>query len=90
MVLTEKYNFPSDIYIANALLEKKGLPPLKMVETKDLEKALFDKRVSVLMLTQVDYRTGYLHDIKKLTRIAKSQGIVTIWDLAHSKKSVLF
>ena len=36
------------------------------------------------MLTQVDYRTGYAHNMSKLTALAKKEGIVTIWDLAHS------
>ena len=36
------------------------------------------------MLTQVDYRTGRLHDMERLTRIAQANGVVTVWDLAHS------
>ena len=43
-----------------------------------------DETVAVLMLTEVDYRTGRLHDMAALTAKAKALGIVTIWDLAHS------
>ena len=36
------------------------------------------------MLTQVDYRTGELYDLKKINNIAKKMGVITVWDFAHS------
>ena len=43
-----------------------------------------DETVAVLMLTEVDYRTGRSHDMAALTARAHALGIVTVWDLAHS------
>ena len=40
--------------------------------------------VAVLMITEVDYRTGRLHDMAHLTRKAHAAGAVTVWDLAHT------
>jgi kynureninase len=40
--------------------------------------------VAVLMLTQVNYKSGRLHDIAALTRAAHAAGTLVIWDLAHS------
>ena len=84
VVLSDDGNFPSDIYIANSLLKQKNLPPVRLVKPEAIEKELIKGDVSILMLTQVDYRTGRVHDIAKLTDIAKQEGIITIWDLAHS------
>ena len=84
IILSDNGNFPSDLYMAEGLI---GLldrgHQLKIVDPEALEAAI-DESVAVLMLTQVDYRTGRLHDMRALTRIAGDAGAITVWDLAHS------
>jgi kynureninase len=36
------------------------------------------------MITEVDYRTGRKHDMKRLTEKAHAVGALAVWDLAHS------
>jgi kynureninase len=84
VVLSDSGNFPSDLYIAQGLLKSldKG-HELRIVEPEHIEAAI-DDSVAVLMLTEVDYRTGRLHDMKALTAKAHEAGALAVWDLAHS------
>ena len=84
VILSDSGNFPSDLYIADGVIRTldKG-HKLKIVAPEEVEAAI-DETVAVLMLTEVDYATGRLHDMKALTAKAKAAGVVTIWDLAHS------
>ncbi|WP_375261612.1 kynureninase [Palleronia sp.] len=82
VILSDTGNFPSDLYIADAVARQAG-GRLTSVEPEAVADALSEE-VGVLMLTEVDYRTGRLHDMAALTARAKALGVVTVWDLAHS------
>jgi kynureninase len=84
IVLSDNGNFPSDLYMAQGLIGSLGRGlELKIVEPEAVEDAI-DEQVAVVMLTEVDYRTGRLHDMKGLTQKAHKAGALTVWDLAHS------
>ena len=85
-VVSERSNFPTDLYIAEALCKERGFT-LELVETNGIDAALQDD-VAVLMLTHVNYRTGAMHDMAALTAQAHARGILTVWDLAHSAGAV--
>jgi kynureninase len=85
-VVSERSNFPTDLYIAEALCRERQLE-LILVEAQDLDAALQDD-VAVLMLTHVNYRTGAMHDMADITARAHARGILTVWDLAHSAGAV--
>ncbi len=82
VILSERSNFPTDLYIAESLARDHGMV-LKLAEADEIP-ALLDGGLAVLMLTQVNYRTGRLHDMAALTRAAHAAGALTVWDLAHS------
>jgi len=84
VILSDTGNFPSDLYMAQGLARTLGPDyVLKTVAPGDVA-AHLNNEVAVLMLTQVDYRTGALHDMDALTRQAHGVGALTVWDLAHS------
>ena len=85
-IVSERSNFPTDLYIAEALCREHGFT-LTLVEADGIDAALQDD-VAVLMLTQVNYRTGAMHDMAAITAKAHAQGILTVWDLAHSAGAV--
>jgi len=86
VVLSERSNFPTDLYIAEALCRERGLR-LQLVEPGDITAALTPE-VAVLMLTHVNYRTGAMHDMQAITAAAHAAGVLAVWDLAHSAGAV--
>ena len=84
VILSDNGNFPSDLYIAQGLLKTLGPAyELRVVNPEDVESELSDE-IAVMMLTEVDYRTGRLHNMKALTEKAHAVGALTVWDLAHT------
>ena len=84
VILSDSGNFPSDLYMAEGLIAALGRGlELRVVAPEEVADSLTEE-VGVLMLTQVDYRTGRLHDMAALTARARAAGVVTVWDLAHS------
>jgi len=84
VILSDSGNFPSDLYMADGLVRTLAADhELRIVAPEDVEENITDD-LAVLMLTEVDYRTGRRHDMKALTAKAHAAGALTIWDLAHS------
>lgn len=84
VVLTEAGNFPTDLYIAQGLLDRMDRGHrLTRADRNGIVEAL-DESVAVLMLTQVDYRSGERFDLAAITAAAHRVGALVIWDLAHS------
>ena len=86
IIVSERSNFPTDLYIAEALCRERGYR-LQLVEPEEITAAL-TAEVAVLMLTHVNYRTGAMHDMAAVTAAAHAAGVLTVWDLAHSAGAV--
>ncbi|WP_372892499.1 kynureninase [Rhodosalinus sp.] len=84
VILSDSGNFPSDLYMAEGLAEMLGDGhELRVVEPGTVADHLTEE-VAVTLITEVDYRTGRLHDMADLTRKAHAVGALTVWDLAHT------
>jgi len=86
VILSERSNFPTDLYIAESLARQHGCS-LLLCEADQIP-TLLDDHTAVLMLTHVNYRTGRMHDMAALTAAAHAAGALTVWDLAHSAGAV--
>jgi kynureninase len=89
VIVTERSNFPTDIYMADGLARwlDRGYS-IRLVDDVDGLAAAVDADCAVLMLTHVNYRTGWQHDMAALTRHAHEAGALALWDLAHSAGAV--
>ena len=84
VVLSDTGNFPSDLYMAEGLIRMLGdTHELRLASPEALEDAITEE-VAVLLVTEVDYRTGRRHDLRRLTEKAHRMGALAVWDLAHS------
>jgi kynureninase len=87
-ILTESENFPTDLYIAQGLAQMTdGTHALRILPRAEIEGAI-DGSVAVLMLTHVDYASGEIHDMGRISELARRHGVLALWDLSHSAGAV--
>ncbi|WP_314972032.1 kynureninase [Comamonas testosteroni] len=85
-LISERSNFPTDLYIAQSVCQEYGLE-LVLLEPEEIAGAL-QTDVAISMLTHVNYRTGAMHDMAAVTAAAHAKGILCVWDLCHSAGAV--
>ncbi len=88
VVISDSGNFPTDLYMAEGLIRHLNAGhELCVVAPEDVAGAI-NEDVAAVMITQVDYRTGRIHDMNAITAKAHGAGAVMIWDLAHSAGAI--
>jgi kynureninase len=85
-ILTERHNFPTDLYVAQGLAEMLGVN-VKAVPREEVASAI-DENTAVVTLTHVDYRSSAFHDMTRVNDAAHSAGALTLWDLSHSAGAI--
>ena len=84
IILSDNGNFPTDLYIAEGLINTINKNHELRLVDPDVILNSIDESIAVVMLTQIDYRSGRMHDMDLITKRAQAVGAVVIWDLAHS------
>lgn len=88
VILSDSGNFPTDLYVAEGLIDIIDKDhELRVVDPAAVAQSI-DESVAVVMLTQVDYRSGRMHDMDRITKLTHAAGAVSLWDLAHSAGAV--
>ncbi|MGR6805427.1 kynureninase [Sphaerotilus natans] len=88
VIVSERSNFPTDLYIAESVAAQHGMV-LELHEIDAIPARLAQGAdVAVLMLTQVNYRSGRMADMAAVTAQAHAAGALMLWDLAHSAGAV--
>ncbi|MFC0304748.1 kynureninase [Rhizorhabdus histidinilytica] len=83
-ILSDNGNFPNDLYIAQGVSALLGEGHVLRIVDPDKVGDEIDGDTAILMLTEVDYRSGRRHDMRALTSRAHAAGALVIWDLCHS------
>jgi kynureninase len=101
-ILIDAPTFPSDRYAVDSQLRHHGLDPAldlvvvsprsgeSTVRIEDLEGAIHEQRdrLAMTVFAGVNYASGQLHDIERLTAAVHDVGAVAGWDLAHAAGNV--
>lgn len=82
VILAERGNFPSDVYIAQGVAELTACE-LRCVEPEQVLDALGED-VAILSLTHVNFKSGRRYDMAAITARAHELGVLVVWDLCHS------
>jgi kynureninase len=85
-VLTQRQNFPTDLYVAQGLCDMLGLQ-LKAVAPEQVIDAI-DQDTAVVTLTHVDYRSAAFYEMRAVNDAAHAAGVLTVWDLSHSAGAI--
>ena len=81
-ILTEKSNFPTDLYVISNIAKKLGFK-VKAVSRQNLINKI-DDETAIVTATEVDYVTSHKLNIKLISKQAQKFGAITVWDLSHS------
>lgn len=89
VIITERSNFPTDIYMAEGLTKwlDRGYQ-IHLIDSPEELTSAINQHTALVMLTHVNYRTGYLYDMAQVTALAHQHGALCLWDLAHSAGAV--
>lgn len=93
VIISERENFPTDIYMVQGLIELLGEVEgaryeLRLVDDVDSLRDVLGDDVAVTLLTHVNYRTGRMWEMTGVTEMVHSAGSLMIWDLCHSAGAV--
>ncbi len=85
-ILSQRANFPTDLYVAQGVADMLGLR-LRTVAAEDILSAI-DGDTAVVTITHIDYRSASLHDMHAVNDVAHAAGALVVWDLSHSAGAI--
>ncbi|MBT7783160.1 MAG: aminotransferase class V-fold PLP-dependent enzyme, partial [Anaerolineae bacterium] len=95
-ILSDEFNFPSDLYILQGIIDLLGKKHhLNLIsstdsisiDAEDIEKNINEK-TTLVSLTHVAFKSAFMYDMKKVTEQAHKSGALMLWDLSHSVGAV--
>ncbi len=96
-IITDTFNFPSDLYILQGIQQILGnRHEIVLIGSQDDDitpdlaalEAAIDENTALVTLSHVVFKSGYLYDMRRITELAHKKGALVLWDLSHSAGSV--
>lgn len=95
-IISDTFNFPSDIYIIQGLIEiLGGKHNIELAESDDgisipidKLKNLISTDTALVTLSHVVFKSAFIYNMAEVNKLAHSKGAMVIWDLSHAVGSV--
>nr|VFK42323.1 MAG: Kynureninase [Candidatus Kentron sp. SD]VFK48217.1 MAG: Kynureninase [Candidatus Kentron sp. SD]VFK79816.1 MAG: Kynureninase [Candidatus Kentron sp. SD] len=95
-IVSDVFNFPSDLYILQGIIDLMGnRHRLELVPSADTIsiapeaiRATIDEQTALVCLTHVAFKSDFLYDMATVTKQAHEAGAMMLWDLSHSVGAV--
>lgn len=94
-LVTDELNFPSDLYVLQSALDLCGGGRLEIVRSpnritvpSEAMEAAIDDDTALVSLSHTAFKSGFVHDMARITAAAHRGGALTLWDLSHSAGAV--
>jgi kynureninase len=96
-IITDTFNFPSDLYILQGIVKLLGdHHEIIRIDASDNDitpdiaalEAAITEDTALVTLSHVTFKSGYLYDMAHITELAHRKGALVLWDLSHSAGAV--
>jgi len=95
-IVSDVFNFPSDLYILQGIVDLLGKKHrLALVPSADsvtiapeAVAAAIDGETALVSLTHVAFKSAFMYDMARVTEQAHQAGAFMLWDLSHSAGAV--
>ncbi|MCK4801775.1 MAG: aminotransferase class V-fold PLP-dependent enzyme, partial [Anaerolineales bacterium] len=92
ILLSDEFNFPSDLYIFQGVIELLGnRHRLHLLQSEDsitigeeLIQDEINEDTALVALTQVAFKSAFMYQMEEVTRLTHQAGGLVLWDLSHS------
>ena len=91
-IVSDVFNFPSDLYILQGIIDLLGKKhQLELIPSDDgitispeAVTSAISKNTALVCLTHIAFKSSFMYDMEKVTKEAHKTGALMLWDLSHS------
>ncbi|MCG3210297.1 MAG: Kynureninase [Anaerolineae bacterium] len=95
-IVSDVFNFPSDLYILQGIIDLLGnrhrLALIPSADSITIEPeavvAAIDSDTALVTLSHVAFKSAFMYDMAAVTELAHRAGALVLWDLSHSTGAV--
>jgi kynureninase len=95
-IVSDTFNYPSDLYILQGIIELLGnVHHLELIPSADnitiapeAVESMIDNDTALVSLSHVAYKSAFMYDMGYVTEQAHQAGALMLWDLSHSVGAV--